>query len=86
MNRTFFLPDFLKGIKTALEGTGNPLLPKWDILIRPARAVWTFVRVSVQFEQRAYCKARQRLPLDLIHRLVQSVGETLEQDSPVEWQ
>jgi len=61
VNRTFFLPDFLKGIKTALEGTGNPLLPKWDILIRPARAVWTFVRVSVQFEQRALLQSTPAL-------------------------
>ena len=32
-----------------------------------------------------YCKARQRLPLGLIRRLALKVGETLEQDSPVDW-
>jgi len=32
-----------------------------------------------------YCKGRQRLPLELIHRLAQTVGETLEQDHPAEW-
>jgi len=32
-----------------------------------------------------YCKARQRLPLELIRRLALKVGETLEQDSPTDW-
>lgn len=32
-----------------------------------------------------YCKARKRLPLPLIRRLAQKVGETLEQDSPADW-
>ena len=32
-----------------------------------------------------YCKARQRLPLGLIRRLALQVGETLEQESPVDW-
>lgn len=32
-----------------------------------------------------YCKARQRLPLELIRRLALKVGETLEHDSPVDW-
>jgi hypothetical protein len=32
-----------------------------------------------------YCKARQRLPLDLILRLAQKVGESLEHESPEEW-
>ncbi|HWR77838.1 MAG TPA: IS4 family transposase [Thiobacillus sp.] len=32
-----------------------------------------------------YCKARQRLPLGLIRQLALKVGETLEQDSPVDW-
>lgn len=32
-----------------------------------------------------YCKARQRLPLELIRRLALKVGETLEQDSPRDW-
>lgn len=32
-----------------------------------------------------YCKARKRLPLGLIRRLTQKVGETLEQDSPADW-
>ncbi len=32
-----------------------------------------------------YCKARKRLPLELIRRLALKVGETLEQDSPRDW-
>jgi hypothetical protein len=32
-----------------------------------------------------YCKARQRLPLGLIHRLGVAVGETLERQSPSQW-
>jgi hypothetical protein len=32
-----------------------------------------------------YGKAHKRLPLPLIRRLVLSVGETLERDSPVDW-
>jgi hypothetical protein len=32
-----------------------------------------------------YCKARQRLPLGLIHRLGVAVGETLERASPPQW-
>ena len=32
-----------------------------------------------------YCKARKRLPLQLICRLALKVGETLEQDSPTDW-
>jgi len=32
-----------------------------------------------------YCRARKRLPLGLIRRLALKVGETLEQDSPVDW-
>jgi len=32
-----------------------------------------------------YCKARKRLPLQLIRRLALKVGETLEQDSPRDW-
>ena len=32
-----------------------------------------------------YCKARQRLPLGLIHRLGVAVGETLERASPSQW-
>lgn len=32
-----------------------------------------------------YCKARKRLPLELIRRLALKVGETLEQESPVDW-
>jgi hypothetical protein len=32
-----------------------------------------------------YCKARQRLPLALIHRLALMVGETLERESPADW-
>jgi hypothetical protein len=32
-----------------------------------------------------YCKARQRLPLGLIRRLALQVGDTLEQESPVDW-
>lgn len=32
-----------------------------------------------------YCKARQRLPLDLISRLAATVGDQLEAASPTEW-
>ncbi|MBI3067506.1 MAG: IS4 family transposase [Betaproteobacteria bacterium] len=32
-----------------------------------------------------YCKARQRLPLGLISRLAEAVGETLERASPRQW-
>ena len=32
-----------------------------------------------------YCKARKRLPLELIRRLALKVGETLEQEIPVDW-
>jgi hypothetical protein len=32
-----------------------------------------------------YCKARQRLPLNLIRRVALKVGETLERESPEEW-
>ena len=32
-----------------------------------------------------YCKARKRLPLQLICRLALKIGETLEQDSPTDW-
>lgn len=32
-----------------------------------------------------YCKARKRLPLELIRRLALKIGETLEQDSPRDW-
>jgi hypothetical protein len=32
-----------------------------------------------------YCKARKRLPLELIRRLALKVGETLEHEIPVDW-